>query len=169
MRQLALSLSVLAILFTMPTPGEAQHREFFAKLTGDQEVAAGHPTAKGRFRIKFDKDFTEGRFHLRVDDLDGVTRAHLHCNIAGLNGDIFVHLIGDMPLFGAGPDRTPQNVDGKWLSHTSLTNESFSNTGTECGDTLAELAAAAEAGKVYVNVHTNDFPAGAIRGQLEKD
>ena len=61
------------------------------------------------------------------------------------------------------------NIDGKWLSHTAITNQSFSTTTTDCGDTLQELATAAEAGMVYVNVHTNDFPAGAIRGQLEKD
>jgi hypothetical protein len=170
MRKLTLMLSTLGLLFTFSAPGEAQHREFFAKLTGDQEVAAGHPTAKGRFRITFDKDFTEGRFHLRVDDLDGVTRAHLHCNVAGQNGPIFIHLIGDMPLIGGtGPGLTPQNIDGKWLSHTAITNQSFSTTTTDCGDTLQELATAAEAGMVYVNVHTNDFPAGAIRGQLEKD
>ncbi len=35
------------------------------------------------------------------------------------------------------------------------------------GQTLADLIAEMRAGNTYVNVHTNQFPAGEIRGQIQ--
>jgi hypothetical protein len=163
-------LLVLVAIVIVAGVADAGAPKFTARLTGAAEVPGpGHPDATGRFNIAFSEDLTEATFRLTVNDLEGVTRAHLHCGDAVTAGPIFIHLIGDMPLFGAGPDRTPQNIDGRWLSNATLTNQSFSSTTTNCGDTLAEVAAAAAAGNVYVNVHTNAFPAGAIRGQLRAD
>jgi hypothetical protein len=168
MRKPGIFVLALVTVLTAAGVADAAGPKFRAKLNGANEVPGpGHPTASGYFFLQFTEDFSEARFELTVKGLDGATRAHLHCGDAATAGPIFIHLIGDMPLIGAGPDRTPQNLHGKWLSHTSLTNQSFSSTGTLCGATLEEFAVQAAAGNVYVNVHTNALPAGAIRGQLE--
>jgi hypothetical protein len=170
MRKLALALPVL-LTALLAGPGlAAADTVFKASLTGDQEFPGpGNPDAKGTFRIAFKPDLASARITLTVIGLPGVIRAHLHCGIAGVAGPIFIHLIGDMPFIpGSTTERTPQNISGRWLSNATLTDQSFSNVDTECGNTLAELATAIAAGKVYANVHTNALPAGAIRGQLGK-
>jgi hypothetical protein len=169
MRKPGIFVLALVTVLTAAAVADAAGPKFRAKLNGANEVPGpGHPTASGYFFIQFNEDFTEARFDLTVKELDGATRAHLHCGDATTAGPIFIHLIGDMPLFnGVGPDRTVQNLHGKWLSHTSVTNQSFTSTTTPCGATLEEVAVQAAAGNVYVNVHTNPLPAGAIRGQLE--
>jgi hypothetical protein len=39
--------------------------------------------------------------------------------------------------------------------------------GLLAGQTLADLIAEIAAGNAYVNVHTSQFPGGAIRGQIQ--
>ncbi len=159
---------LLAALLTGPAVAAAEP-VFRAELTGAQEFPGpGNPDARGNFRIAFGKHLTEARFSLSVIGLPGVTRAHLHCAAAGAAGSIFIHLIGDMPPSPSGIGLTQQNISGPWLRSATLTDQSFSNVGTACGDSIADLAAAIEAGNVYVNVHTNALPSGAIRGQLHK-
>ena len=56
-------------------------------------------------------------------------------------------------------------------SNLTRRSSSLGRTGTAsdsaCGPTLADLAEAMLDGMVYVNVHTTDFPAGEIRGQVK--
>jgi len=74
---------------------------------------------------------------------------HLHNAPAGQNGPVLQDIIVD-----AGG-----NVEG--------------NSGFEVSVDMAEVAddaafiAAADAGNLYFNVHTSDFPGGEIRGQLD--
>lgn len=170
MRKLAPVLLVLTALLAAAAAADAEGPKFRAKLTGAQEVPGpGNPDADGRFQIAFNKDMNEAEFTLTVRDLDSVFRAHLHCAPVGVAGPIFVHLMGDLPVAVGSGVQARQNIDGKWLSNATLTDQSFTNTTTACGDTLADLVDAANAGNVYVNVHTVDLPAGAIRGQLTPD
>jgi hypothetical protein len=160
-------VSLLAL--AVAADGADAKERFKARLTGDQEVPTPVVTdATGRFDILFNDDLTEARFALTVRGLQGVQRAHLHCNVAGSNGPIFIHLIGDLHATTASqPTPSSIDVDGKWLDHARLTNGSFTLLTSDCGDTLAELVDAIKAGMVYVNVHTVANPAGAIRGQLQ--
>lgn len=159
--------AVVSLLFVVgiADAADAQHR-FRALLTGGQEVPPNGTESTGRFTMTVSADFTEARFTLSARDLAHVQRAHLHCNVAGMNGPIFIHLIGDLNTTTPTPGQV--DVDGKWLNHVSLTNLSFTNTTTDCGDTLEEVVAAIRAGMVYVNIHTTTFPGGEIRGQLEE-
>jgi hypothetical protein len=158
---------LLAALLAGPAVASAEPI-FRATLTGAQEFPGpGNPDARGTFRIAFNNALTEAKFQLTVFDLPGTTRAHLHCAAAGAAGPIFIHLIGDMPMPlkpGSATDRTPQTIDGPWLRSATLTDESFSSVSTECGATLADLATAIAAGKVYVNVHTNALPPARSAG-----
>lgn len=165
MRKLTVAFVALTVLLGAAA-ADAGGPEFRARLTGDQEVPPTGVDATGRFRIEFDEALTGGEFRLTVKDLDGVFRAHLHCAPAGANGPIFIHLMGDLPVAIGSGVQARQNIDGRWLSNATLTDQSFTNTTTACGSTLADVVAAANAGNVYVNVHTVDFPGGAIRGQL---
>jgi hypothetical protein len=79
---------------------------------------------------------------LEVADIEPVTQSHIHVGAEGESGDIVVNL----------------DVDG------------FEGSSEGCGEPMEDAAILQEivdnpAG-FYVNVHTEDFPAGAIRGQL---
>src|SRR5262245_48534442 len=120
---------------------------FFAVLLGGNEVAsdgqanAGDANGVGSATVLIDG--TTLCFGITVNGIDQPILAHIHREVAGVNGPIVVPLTppanGDP---GASSDCIP-NVD------PSLLRELRANPGL-----------------FYVNVHTTAFPAGALRGQL---
>jgi hypothetical protein len=144
--------------------------EFEAELTGAQEVTTppgGVDTpATGDCDVEFDPGLTKVRVRLRVRDTIGeVTRAHFHCGRAGQNGPIA------FGLFEPGPCE----FDNGRLSCT-LTNADLTDVGNGClgavGRPVSNIAAllfGMREGLVYCNVHTTQFPAGEIRGQMLPD
>ena len=96
-----------------------------------------------------------------VDSGVRITQAHLHCQVAGMNGPIIIWLAGIPPVFPA-PIVNAWDVDGKWVSNTTVTNANIVNT--SCGTTLREIADAMNEGRVYANVHSVAKPGGVARG-----
>jgi hypothetical protein len=135
-------------------------RDFEARLSGANEVPPVASASSGKAKIEFNRDYTGAEFQLKVHDGVAVTQAHIHCNVAGMNGPIAVFLAG---LIAGGI-----NVDGKWVSNAAFTDATI-DPAAGCGSTLEELAQAMRDGRMYVNVHTVAHPAGEIRGQLEED
>lgn len=138
---------------------------FKARLTGAQEVpAVTDQGTTAKFEIQFNRDLTAGEFTLSVDSGIRVTQAHLHCAPVGVNGPIIIWLAGIPPQGTAG---NGWNVDGKWVTNTTVTNENIVNTA--CGSNLAEIANAMAQGRVYANVHSVAKPGGVARGQIESN
>lgn len=131
-------------------------RNFEAKLTGDQEVPPVITDTTGRVRIRINKAETEGEFTLTVNEGVRVTQSHLHCARAGVNGPVIIFLAG---LHAAGLD-----IDGKWVSNATFTDQSIVNVA--CGATVAAVVAQMRLGNVYANVHTVAHPGGEVRGQI---
>jgi hypothetical protein len=153
---------VAAIAFAASgiTTTAVAHDTFKARLSGDQEAPPVGPVVTdttGRVEVQLSKDQQSAEFTLRVDEGVRVTQAHFHCGPAGVNGPIIIFLAGFHP--------NGWDVDGKWVSNTTITNANIVNTA--CGTTLAEIFEQARAGNVYANVHSVDHPAGVARGQLE--
>jgi hypothetical protein len=123
-----------------PAAPAATSGKLVAVLLGELELGdEGDPDGKGSATITIDG----GKLCYEVEyhHIAPVTMAHIHAGAAGKAGDPVVALKLD-------PD---ENIKG-------------------CTAVAAELAAAllAEPGNFYVNVHTNELPKGAIRGQLGK-
>ena len=130
---------------------------FRAKLTGSQEVPGVVTETAGKARFELNDAKTELEFELEVEDGVRVTQAHIHCNVAGMNGPIIVFLGG---FHDKGWD-----IDGDWIGDATATDANITNTA--CGSTLAEIAQAMAEGRTYANVHTIAHPAGEVRGQIE--
>jgi hypothetical protein len=130
---------------------------FKARLTGEEEVPPVETDTKGRLTMLANRDQGAAEYMLRIDRGMRLTQAHLHCGAAGINGPVIVFL--------AGFHEPGWDVDGKWISNATITDENVVDVA--CGATLAEILAAARDGNVYVNVHSVDEPAGVVRGQLE--
>jgi len=151
----------------------ADERLFEATLSGAQEVVldsegnlvpGGTDTAAtGRIHVQFTKAFTSVRVNLRVSGLTGTFAAsHFHCGRPGQNGPVVFGLVNPGPL----------EFDGSRIRGT-LTNADF--TGADCLEivgrpvnNIAALAFAMRDGLVYANVHSDVFPAGEIRGQMQE-
>jgi CHRD domain-containing protein len=119
----------------------------------------GHASTSRANPQCINKGATAGEYTLRVSNGVRLIQAHFHCGAAGVNGPVIVFL--------AGPRNEGWDVDGKWISNATITDANVILKTTPCGATLAQIFEAARNGNVYVNVHSVQYPAGVVRGQLE--
>ena len=121
----------------------------FAVLNGGSEVTddgasgAGDTNGRGSATIVFDPANGQLCFAIAVTAIGTPVAAHIHRAAAGVNGGIVVTLTP--PSTGA-PGASSGCVTGVAQSLLQNIQNNPSN--------------------FYVNVHTEDFPAGAVRGQL---
>ena len=116
--------------------------EYRATLTGANAVPPGDPDGWGRADININDATNQICTDLEVRNISPVTAAHIHRGGAGVNGPPVVTL--DAP-----DDNDSDDCD-------------------VISDALADEIRANPSG-FYVNVHTADYPNGAIRGQLVRD
>lgn len=127
---------------------------FNVKLSGDQELHVVDTRAKGVAIFRFNKDNSMVNFQINVSKLEDVRFAHIHLGKRGENGPVVVTLQStkiDGPVNGvyAKGMLTDSNLGGR------LT-----------GGDLTILKEALRTGNAYVNVHTDKYPPGELRGQL---
>ena len=102
----------------------------------------GDPDGSGTASIVIDPAAGTACRNLMAENINPVTQSHIHIGAEGESGDVVV----------------PLDVDG------------FTGTSEGCIEPMEDAAVLQQildnpAG-YYVNLHTEDFPAGAIRGQL---
>jgi hypothetical protein len=116
---------------------EASLITFTTSLTGAEEVPGpGDPDGTGFASVIFDDVASTVDWNITVANLAPVILDHIHAGTAGTAGPVVIDFMG--ALSGAG-----LAVDPALLSTILTSPEAF-----------------------YVNVHTTEFTAGAIRGQL---
>jgi hypothetical protein len=123
------------------TQRAAALRVFRVTLAGENETPAGDPVATGSATIRARAGQAKICYQLVARDLSGrAVAAHIHRGAAGVAGPVII------------PLRTPSSA-GK---------------ASGCAKTSKSIVKAilARPSKYYVNVHTRDFPGGAIRAQL---
>ena len=159
MRKLILLVIALGSIggFALAVAADDDGRKFRARLSGEQEVPPVDTETEGRAEVEFDWDYTKAEFTLEVEDGTRVTQAHIHCAPKGENGPVVVFLAG---FHDRGWD-----VDGRWISDATFTDENITNPA--CGDSLAAIAQSMADGMTYVNVHTLANRGGEVRGQLK--
>jgi hypothetical protein len=143
---LAATLGMVALL-AIGAPAYGEGRPFSTTLTGAAEVPGpGDLDASGTALITLNQGQGEVCFDLSWAGIDGtVTAAHIHVGPATVAGDVVV------PLFAgsfAGTDTASGCVSGVSEELIKAIRQNPEN--------------------YYVNVHSDVFPAGAIRGQLGK-
>ncbi|MEN6575089.1 MAG: PQQ-dependent sugar dehydrogenase [Phycisphaerales bacterium] len=132
---------------------------FTAVLTG---TAAGTDSAATGLTIL--KPGTNGdtiSYELKVEGVNNVTMAHIH--IATESGGTGAPAVWLYP-----PAPPAATIPGEYtgpLGQGSFTPTNF--VGPLAGLTVADLVTAIQENRAYVNVHTEQFPAGEIRGQLK--
>lgn len=135
--------AALALTLVLATSVLAGGRPLSATLSGANEVPApGDPDGTGSARITLNQGQGTVCWSISVEDITlPATAAHIHSAPAGVAGGVVVTL-------GA-PDAT-----------------GVSTGCVEGVDRALIKAIRKNPSQYYVNVHTTDFPAGAVRGQL---
>jgi hypothetical protein len=139
----------LAIAFAMVASLALAGAVFAAETTLTADLAGvtegenpGNPDGSGSATITLDPETGEVCWDMTAEDIGAVTQSHIHTGAEGVSGGVLI----------------PLDVDG------------FDGTTEGCTSDVAaadiQMVLDNPAG-FYVNLHTADFPAGAIRGQLE--
>jgi len=134
------------------------HPQFVAALSG--AGAGTNSTATGDTLLEVGPDGNSISYRLTVEGIENVTQAHIHVAATpGGNGSPAVW------LYPPAPPATlkPGQFTGV-LGEGQITNASL--IGPLAGQTLADLLTAIRENRAYVNVHTQQFPGGEIRGSL---
>lgn len=152
-----------------------------AFLTGYQEVPAVSTTGDGEFRARISDDETSIQYELTYKELQGtVLQSHIHFGQPGVNGGIVVWLCGNQsttppvnPPTGVQPCPAPPATITGTITAANVICAGCTPTnpigqGIAAGE-FDELLAAIRAGATYVNVHTNLWPGGEIRSQIDND
>lgn len=125
----------------LSTPAFAKPVTFTATLTGAAETGGGDADGAGGFKAEADDETGDFCFTLWADKTARPTMAHVHEGAAG--------------------------ADGKPVGTLEMTGKDSDACIALEPDLIKKIAATPDA--YYVNVHTADFPKGAIRGQLAKN
>lgn len=119
-------------------PTLAAATELHAMLKGAEETAGGDPDGAGEFKAEVDADSGDFCYTLGADKIAKPVAAHIHEGAAGTDGPPVI---------------------------------TISVTGMDSDDCVAAepdllKAIMANPAGYYANVHTGDYPKGAVRGQL---
>ena len=150
-----------------PCPPPA--RELSAELTGAAEVPPISTEARGAFEARVERADAALDYRLAWSGLEGDIRAaHIHFAPPGVNGGVIVWLCAD-PSVPDAPAATPTcagssgEVQGRLIADDIV---GPADQGIEAGEGREALRAI-RAGLTYVNIHSERYPAGEIRGAIQ--
>jgi hypothetical protein len=108
--------------------------------------------------ITFDWAMRSARVFMKIrNNFSGVTAIHLHLGEAGAGGGVLEIVV------------TVEDLDPPFMDRTFTVLEVITNERVETVDSVNNIASLYQAvrdGRVYLDVHSVDFPAGEIRGQI---
>jgi hypothetical protein len=153
-------------------------RDFSARLTGYEEIipaalpsdegGAVSTTGRGSFRARVVRDGSSFKieYRLRYEALEGAdtTQAHIHFGQRHTLGGVSAFLCDSPPAANDIPDCTNTNGD---ITGTIEAADVIGPAGQGIEpQNITELIRAMQHRVTYVNVHTNKWPSGEIRGQI---
>lgn len=142
MRRATSTVAIAAALAAtaLAGPAVAKPVTLTASLAGAAETGGGDADGVGGFKVEADDDSGDFCFTLWAEKIAAPTMAHVHEGAAG--------------------------ADGKPVATIEVTGKDSDACVAMEPELIKKILAVP--GDYYVNVHTGDFPKGAIRGQLQK-
>ncbi len=150
----------LAVIAMIPALGIAAkkagaHHDYKAAISGKMEIPKIKTAATGMVTFEPVMDGKELKYKLTVKGINDVTAAHVHFGKKGESGPPVVALF-------SGPEKK-----GKFsgtLAEGTITDKDL--VGPLSGKTVKDLIKDIQGKELYVNVHTEKYPDGEIRGQI---
>ena len=148
---------LVLILFSHAPPIYASIEElkFWTGLEGEFEKPRVDTNASGMAVFKITQDRIW--YLINITGIDKVTSAHIHSGALSENGPILASLFGSN-------DTETGNINGT-LTQGNITGQMLEGQAA-VSDQLSEIVSGMKNGTAYVDVHTINYPAGEIRGQI---
>jgi len=158
MKKLSFYLFALVLVTMLPALGMGAEKThaYKTELSGHAVIPMATTMAKGMATFETAMGGKELTYKLTVEDIENVTAAHIHIAKKGKNGPPVAGLF-------AGPKK-----EGKFsgtLGEGTITDKDL--VGPMAGKTVKDLVKALRSGGLYVNVHTDKYPDGELRGQIK--
>jgi hypothetical protein len=166
---------IAAAMFALPVTS-ATAEEFHATFSGFNEVGglgAGETGAilsagTGHLRLNVNRATQTVTFHLTFSGLSSpVTQSHIHFGKVHTAGSVMVFFCSNLPSAPAGVQPCP--AAGGTVSGTITAANVLAIAGQNVPagdfDALTDVLATHTA---YANIHTTNFPAGEIRGEIRR-
>ena len=155
-----LSVSTFSIVLNSAKLQAQEEQSFSATLSGSDEVppTESNSTGTAKFQVTENNDNeSQVSYWVNITGIKEVNAAHIHNGTTGENGDIVATLSNGKSA--EGDDRPPQigfagNITSNELQGPLEDKE------------ISDLVSLMSDGNAYVNVHTEKYPDGAIRGQI---
>lgn len=165
------------MLLLMSVPARAQ--EFSAKFSGFQEVGglgAGETgailsTGQATLKLTLDKTAQTLIYTLTYSGLTNVLQSHIHFGKKHVAGGIMVFFCSNLSNGPAGTPTCPDDTSGEVTVTGTITAAGVVGPTAQNilpGD-FAGVVAALASNTAYGNIHTKQFPAGEIRGQVHAE
>jgi hypothetical protein len=175
MRRSMLAGAILSAALTAVPTAYANDQEFHAKFSGFKEIGAlGAETGailsngEGTLKLKLDKQLQSITFTLTYTGMaTAVTQAHIHFGKVHVAGGIIAFLCSNLANPPPATQPCPANggsVTGT-LTPTSVIGPAVQNLAAGNFDGLVD---ALRSHTAYGNIHTQQFPAGEIRGEIRR-
>jgi hypothetical protein len=150
-----LYMIILLLVIGLATYSFAAEKSFKAMLVGSESVPAVETMAKGDATFTPIKDEEALSYYVTVSDIDNVTAAHIHLGKKGENGP---------PVALITNDKKAGKFSGT-IAEGTITKKDL--MGSMTGKSVEDLIKQIKTGNAYLNVHTDKYPNGEIRGQIK--
>ena len=152
-----LSVSTFSIVLNSPLVQAQEGQTFSASLSGKDEVPPTESNSTGTTKFQVDENSSQVSYWVNVTGIKKINQAHIHNGTEGQNGDIVVTLTKNKSAKG---NDGPPNIGFSG----NITKDDLQ--GPLKDKELTDLVSLMSDGNAYVNVHTDKYPDGAIRGQI---
>ena len=154
---IATALTLVATSFVIMQQIQAQEGNMIITfLSGKEEVPPTNSDANAWAKFQSVNNGSQIAYWVSISGLNKITGAHLHDGIKGHNGDIVAVLSGN------------KSADVGGNATISLTGNITKDDlqGPLKGKEISDLVTRMKNSSIYVNVHTDEFKDGVIRGQI---
>lgn len=154
---IATTLTLIATSFVFMQQIQAQEGNIIITfLSGKEEVPPNDSNANAWAKFQSVNNGSQIAYWVSISGLNKITGAHLHDGIKGQNGDIVAVLSGNKSADTGG------NATISLAGNITKDDLQGPLKGKEISDLISQMRNSS----IYVNVHTDEFKDGVIRGQI---
>jgi hypothetical protein len=146
--------TTVTVLNLASVQGQQGVQSFSAALSG----SANKSNSTGTAKFLVNENNSQISYWINVTGIKKINQAHVHNGTTGQDGDIVVSLLSNSK--SAKGNATPPKIG----FNGNITKGDL--RGPMQGKDISDLITLMGNGSAYVNIHTDKYPKGAIRGQI---
>lgn len=152
------------------------NKNYNATLTGNQQVPPVKTNGIGSASFELLDDNKTLHYQIDVLDVPKITEIHIHQGKSGENGDVIVNIYNSKENIFQNKNETKMSqIESSSVTINGNTQSSLISSGTInnsdlkgplLGKNISDLITLIQSKNTYVNVHSESYPDGEIRGQI---